>query len=59
MATKKRDSNEGIKTSNPAKGLLFGGISSCIAEAITIPVDVVKTRMQIQGELGATRQYKK
>ena len=28
-------------------GLAFGGFASCVAEVVTIPVDVVKTRMQV------------
>ena len=28
-------------------GLAFGGFSSCVAEVITIPIDVIKTRMQV------------
>lgn len=31
------------------RGLLYGGVASCIAETITIPVDVVKTRLQMDG----------
>eukprot|EP00300_Choanocystis_sp_HF-7_P041832 c8617_g1_i1.p2 GENE.c8617_g1_i1~~c8617_g1_i1.p2 ORF type:complete len:303 (+),score=56.20 c8617_g1_i1:152-1060(+) len=46
-----------MDTSNVYKGLLFGGIASCIAEVITLPVDVVKTRLQLQGQLGAQKQY--
>eukprot|EP00050_Salpingoeca_kvevrii_P020023 m.93348 g.93348 ORF g.93348 m.93348 type:complete len:300 (-) comp8681_c0_seq3:103-1002(-) len=40
-----------------AVGLLFGGTASCIAEAVTLPVDVVKTRLQMQGADGS-RQYR-
>src|SRR3989338_767344 len=28
-------------------GLAFGGVSSCVAEVVTIPIDVIKTRMQV------------
>jgi len=32
---------------------LFGGLSGCAAACVTNPVDVVKTRLQLQGELAA------
>lgn len=37
-----------MESSNVWKGLAFGGIASCIAEAFTLPIDVVKTRLQLQ-----------
>ncbi|KNC49084.1 carrier protein [Thecamonas trahens ATCC 50062] len=46
-----------MDSSSVAIGLAFGGIASCVAECCTIPIDVVKTRLQLQGELGATRAY--
>lgn len=46
-----------MDSGNVWKGLAFGGIASCVAEMATLPIDVVKTRMQLQGELGAARQY--
>jgi solute carrier family 25 protein 14/30 len=39
------------------KGLVFGGISASAAEIATFPIDSVKTRMQLQGELGKQRVY--
>jgi len=39
---------------------LFGGIASCIAECVTLPVDVIKTRMQLRTksiEREVARQY--
>lgn len=39
------------------KGLVYGGVASCIAETITMPVDVVKTRLQMDGSSG-TKAYK-
>ena len=48
----------GIATTSPWKGFLFSCIACCVAESITIPVDVVKTRLQLQGELGKQRAYK-
>ena len=47
----------GLQTKNPWKLFAFAGIGSCVAETATCPIDVVKVRMQLQGELGATRQY--
>ena len=34
------------------KGLLFGGIGGCWAETLVFPLDVVKTRLQMQGADG-------
>lgn len=31
------------------KGMVYGGVASCVAEVITMPVDVVKTRLQMDG----------
>lgn len=42
----------------PFRSVLYGGCASMIADAITIPVDVLKVRMQLQGESGHERQYK-
>jgi len=40
------------------RGLAYGGFASCVAETITMPVDVVKTRLQFDGAVaGAARQY--
>jgi hypothetical protein len=36
---------------------VFSGIACSAAEAVTLPIDVVKTRLQIDGELGHKRQY--
>jgi hypothetical protein len=40
------------------RGLVYGGVASIIAETFTMPVDVTKVRLQLQGELGAQRIYK-
>lgn len=42
----------------PFRSLLYGGLAGAMAESITIPVDVVKVRMQLQGEGGSARQYR-
>lgn len=36
---------------------LFGGVSTCGAALFTNPLEVVKTRMQLQGELRAKGQF--
>ena len=38
-----------MNSNNVYKGLLYGGIASCLAETCTMPVDVVKTRLQMDG----------
>jgi hypothetical protein len=30
---------------------LLGGVASCSAELVTFPIDFVKTRLQVQGQL--------
>ena len=47
-----------METKGLLKGFAFGGIAGSIAETATFPLDVIKTRMQLQGELGAHRQYR-
>lgn len=42
---------------SPLRSLAYGGIAGACAEVITIPMDVVKVRMQLQGEVGAVVQY--
>ena len=47
-----------LATSNIWQLFVFSGIGSCAAELATVPIDVVKTRMQLQGELGSVRRYR-
>jgi hypothetical protein len=42
---------------SPWKGLAYGGFASMLADVITLPIDVTKVRLQVQGQLGAVRQY--
>lgn len=46
-----------MESDNPIKGLIYGGFSSCVAETVTMPVDVVKTRLQMDGSGGSIKQY--
>jgi len=41
-----------MKAKTTARGFLYGGMASCLAEGLTIPLDVLKVRMQLQGEQG-------
>ena len=36
-------------SSTDLKPFFFGGIASCVAEAVTFPIDTAKTRLQLQG----------
>lgn len=47
-----------LATDNIWQLFLFSGIGSCAAELATVPIDVVKTRMQLQGELGSVQRYR-
>mmetsp|Transcript_43979 Transcript_43979/g.101679 ORF Transcript_43979/g.101679 Transcript_43979/m.101679 type:complete len:292 (+) Transcript_43979:140-1015(+) len=37
--------------------MVYGGFASCCAETVTMPVDVVKTRLQMDGGSGAAKMY--
>mmetsp|Transcript_80307 Transcript_80307/g.236231 ORF Transcript_80307/g.236231 Transcript_80307/m.236231 type:complete len:326 (+) Transcript_80307:213-1190(+) len=47
-----------MEAKSPVRGFVYGGLASAAAEAVTIPVDVLKVRMQLQGECGSARQYR-
>lgn len=51
--------NEPKKTLSNAGGFLAGGIAACGAVTVTNPIELIKTRMQLQGELAAKGQAKK
>lgn len=36
----------------PFRGFVYGGLASCLAESCMMPLDVLKVRMQLQGEQG-------
>lgn len=38
-----------VENKSVTRGMLYGGIASCSAEVLTMPVDVVKTRLQMDG----------
>lgn len=44
-----------MEAKSPVRGLVQGGIASCVAEIATMPIDVVKVRMQMQGADGTTQ----
>ena len=46
-----------MESGSVLKGLAYGGFASCVAEVVTAPIDVVKTRMQFSGSASGT-QYK-
>lgn len=41
-----------MENKSVVKGLFYGGFASCVAEVVTMPVDVVKTRLQMDGATG-------
>jgi len=45
------------KGRSAARDFFYSWTSVCIAETVTIPVDTVKVRLQLTGELGAKRLY--
>lgn len=45
-----------MENSSVVRGLVYGGLASCNAEVVTIPVDVVKTRLQMDGA-GKVKAY--
>jgi len=46
-----------MESGSVVKGLIYGGFASCVAETITMPVDVVKTRLQMDGSGGSAKAY--
>ena len=55
--SKKPSKTGSLGTSTPLKGFAFSCVACCTAECITCPIDVVKTRLQISGELGTKKVY--
>lgn len=47
------------KTISNAGGFIAGGVAACGAVTVTNPIELIKTRMQLQGELAAKDQTKK
>ena len=41
-----------MEAKSPIRGILYGSIASCVAEATTMPIDVIKVRLQYQGSNG-------
>lgn len=48
-----------IKGLSTAGGFISGGLAACFAVTVTNPLEVVKTRLQLQGELASKGQVKK
>lgn len=46
-----------MESGSVVKGLVYGGFASCVAETVTMPVDVVKTRLQMDGSGGTVKVY--
>jgi len=46
-----------MQSDSVLKGLAYGGFASCVAETITMPIDVVKTRLQMDGSGGGVKAY--
>mmetsp|Transcript_27245 Transcript_27245/g.69254 ORF Transcript_27245/g.69254 Transcript_27245/m.69254 type:complete len:300 (+) Transcript_27245:16-915(+) len=46
-----------MESGSVLKGLVYGGFASCVAETVTMPVDVVKTRLQMDGSGGSIKVY--
>jgi len=46
-----------MESGSVLKGLAYGGFASCVAETITMPVDVVKTKLQMDGSGGSAKLY--
>eukprot|EP00658_Telonema_sp_P-2_P064361 TRINITY_DN53314_c0_g1_i1.p1 TRINITY_DN53314_c0_g1~~TRINITY_DN53314_c0_g1_i1.p1 ORF type:complete len:134 (+),score=38.99 TRINITY_DN53314_c0_g1_i1:28-402(+) len=51
------DPKHRMEAKSPLRGILYGSVASCVAEAATMPIDVIKVRLQYQGSDG-TLQYK-
>mmetsp|Transcript_48798 Transcript_48798/g.145799 ORF Transcript_48798/g.145799 Transcript_48798/m.145799 type:complete len:303 (+) Transcript_48798:78-986(+) len=45
-----------MENKSVVRGMVYGGMASCIAEVVTMPVDVVKTRLQMDGA-GKVQRY--
>lgn len=58
LASARRAPRRHMDAKTPLRSVLYGGCASILAEVATIPVDVLKVRMQLQGESGHERQYK-
>jgi len=46
-----------MESGSVLKGLVYGGFASCVAETVTMPVDVVKTKLQMDGSGGTAKLY--
>eukprot|EP00928_Gymnodinium_smaydae_P099560 TRINITY_DN9538_c0_g2_i1.p1 TRINITY_DN9538_c0_g2~~TRINITY_DN9538_c0_g2_i1.p1 ORF type:complete len:295 (-),score=26.23 TRINITY_DN9538_c0_g2_i1:193-1077(-) len=47
-----------MNAKHPFRSVIYGGLASAAADAATTPFDVLKVRMQLQGEVGSQREYR-
>ncbi|KAJ3750804.1 mitochondrial carrier domain-containing protein [Lentinula detonsa] len=61
MASSPKSEARAASKLSTTEGFILGGIAACIAVTISNPAEVIKTRLQLQGELakeGAVRVYR-
>lgn len=56
MTTKYQEQKAVPKDLSTAGGFVSGGLAACFAVTLTNPLEVVKTRLQLQGELASRSQ---
>lgn len=59
MTTKFQEQKPAVKGLSTMGGFVSGGMAACFAVTVTNPLEVVKTRLQLQGELASKGQVKK
>lgn len=59
MTTKFQEQKIAPRGLSTAGGFVSGGLAACFAVTLTNPLEVVKTRLQLQGELASKTQVKK
>lgn len=59
MTTKYQEQKVATKGLSTMGGFVSGGMAACFAVTVTNPLEVVKTRLQLQGELASRSQVKR